>query len=220
MSPSKKAIVHAQRRRSRKRQRLLLATAASVAALLFAVGLYASTPHRGGGNASAYDVGSPGVGRQAPPISLRSTAGGTFDLAAARAKGPVLLYFQEGLGCQPCWDQIKAIQKDAAKFRKLGITQIVSITNDPLDQITQKSTDEGLTIPTLSDPGLAVSKSYSADLYGMMGGSRNGHTFVLVNRDGSIRWRADYGGPPNFTMFVDDAKILAEIAKTKATQST
>jgi hypothetical protein len=36
---------------------------------------------------------------------------------------------------------------------------------------------------------------------------------VLVAPDGSIRWRADYGGPPNYTMFVDDTKLLAQIAK-------
>ena len=107
----------------------------------------------------------------------------------------MLLYFQEGLTCQPCWDRIKAIEQDAATFKQLGITQIVSITSDPLDEISQKAKDDGLTIPILSDPGLIVSKTDNAEAYGMMNRSRDGHTFVLVNPDGTIRWRADYGGP-------------------------
>jgi peroxiredoxin len=220
MSPSKRATAQAQRRRSRQRRRLSLAATAIVVALLFAVGLYALTPHGGGGSATVYAVGSPGIGEQAPPMSLRSTAGGTFDLTKARTNGPVLLYFQEGLTCQPCWDQIKAIQNDAAKYRNLGIKQIVSITSDPLDQIAQKAKDDGLRIPILSDPGLAVSKTYNANAYGMMGTSRDGHTFVLVDKNGSIRWRADYGGPPHYTMFVDDTKLLAQIAKATGGSAT
>lgn len=51
----------------------------------------------------AFQVGQPGPGTAAPTFSLPSTAGGTFNLAAYRGK-TVLLYFQEGLTCQPCWD--------------------------------------------------------------------------------------------------------------------
>ena len=214
MSPSKKALAEKEREQAKTRTRI--AGTALLLVTLFGAGLYLLT--RGGASAgkagaTSYDIGSPGVGEQAPPISLRSSKGGSFDLAKARSNGPVLLYFQEGLTCQPCWDQIKAIEDDAAKYHTLKITQIVSITSDPLDQITQKASDDGLTIPILSDPGLKVSKTYNAQEFGMMNGSRDGHTFVLVNPDGSIRWRADYGGPPRFTMFVDDATLLAEIRK-------
>ena len=91
-----------------------------------------------------------------------------------------------------------------------------SITSDPLAEITQKAADDRLTTPILSDPGLTVSKTYNAQSYGMMNGSRDGHTFILINRDGTIRWRADYGGPPNFTMFVNATELLAEIAKASS----
>jgi len=139
-----------------------------------------------------------------------------FDLAGALAKGPVLLYFQEGLTCQPCWDQLKVIQKDMTKYRAAGVSEIVSITSDPLNLITQKAHDEGLTMPVLSDPNLAVSTTYNANRYGMMDGSRDGHTFVLVASNGQILWRADYGGPPNYTMFVPDAQLLAHVTKALA----
>ncbi|NDY74906.1 redoxin domain-containing protein, partial [Desulfobacter hydrogenophilus] len=54
----------------------------------------------------SFQVGDPGPGQPAPPIQLTSTAGRAFDLASLRGK-TVLLYFQEGVTCQPCWDQAK-----------------------------------------------------------------------------------------------------------------
>ena len=158
----------------------------------------------------AFQVGRPGPGGQAPTIALPSTAGGTFDLASMRGK-TVLLYFQEGLTCQPCWDQLKDIQSNIGQFQALGINQIVSITTDPLDALQQKVADEGLSIPVLSDPSLAVSQAYTANSYGMMGSSRDGHTFIVVGPDGSIRWRADYGGAPKYTMYVPVPNLIADM---------
>lgn len=158
----------------------------------------------------AFQVGSPGPGEQAPAIQLPSTAGGTFDLASQRGK-TVLLYFQEGLTCQPCWDQLKDIQSNIGQFQALGIDTIVSITTDPLDALQQKVADEGLTLPVLSDPGLVASRAYTANGYGMMGSSRDGHTFIVVGPDGRIRWRADYGGAPKYTMYVPVSNLIADI---------
>lgn len=163
-----------------------------------------------GGGDYAFAVGSPGPGMEAPAIRLPSTDGGTFDLASFQGK-TVLLYFQEGLMCQPCFDQITAIEADLGPFEALGIDQIVSITTDPLDALQQKVADEGISTPVLSDPDLAVSRAYEANLYGMMGDSRDGHTFILVGPDGLIQWRADYGGPPDFTMFLPVSSLIADI---------
>ncbi|MGH2683406.1 MAG: peroxiredoxin family protein [Actinomycetota bacterium] len=158
----------------------------------------------------AFQVGSPGPGQQAPPISLPSTGGGTFDLASMQGK-TVLLYFQEGLMCQPCWDQLVDIERNPDDIKALGIDEIVSITTDPLDALSQKVADEGIASPVLSDPDLSVSRAYSANLYGMMGTSRDGHSFIVVGPDGVIRWRADYGGAPNFTMYVPVSHLLTDI---------
>jgi peroxiredoxin Q/BCP len=211
---ARKAALQAEQARRRRRELILRVGLVLVVA---AAALY-GVPRLTGGSSSAggqitYTTGAPGPGQAAPPVSLPSTTGGTFDLATAGRKGSVLLYFQEGLTCQPCWDQLKVIQQDIAKYRALGVSQIVSITSDPLDQITQKAKDEGLTMPVLSDPNLAVSKTYNANHYGMMDGSRDGHTFVLVGANGQILWRADYGGPPHYTMFVPDKQLLAHITK-------
>lgn len=159
---------------------------------------------------SAFAVGDPGPGQQAPPITLASTQGDTFDLSSMKGQ-TVLLYFQEGLTCQPCWDQLKDIESQISQFRALGIDQVVSITTDPIDQIQLKASDMGLTSPVLSDPNLAVSQQYSANQYGMMGDSRDGHTFIVVGPDGNIEWRADYGGSPDYTMYVPIQSLIADI---------
>jgi peroxiredoxin Q/BCP len=164
---------------------------------------------RGTGGGYAYQVGDPGPGATAPPIKLPTTSG-TFDLDAPVGQ-TTLLYFQEGLGCQPCWDQLTDIQANIDKYKALGITRVLSITTDPLDAIHQKVTDQRITIPVASDPDLAVSRAYHANQYGMMGQSRDGHSFILVGPNRQIRWRADYGGAPNYTMYVPSDSLLADL---------
>lgn len=214
-----KAPVQAPQRRSAEPSRLpRLALTTVVIAAAAIVGLYFLSSFRSGGKGGAadagsypYAVGSPGVGATAPAVKLPSTTGGVFNLASYRGKKPVLLYFQEGLTCQPCWDQISAIEKAMPKFRALGVGTIASITTDPIGDITQKARDAGFSIPVLSDQGGRVSDTYSARNYGMMGHDRDGHSFVLVGANGKILWRADYGGAPKYTMFVPVDVLLAQL---------
>lgn len=79
--------------------------------------------------------------------------------------------------------------------------------------IAQKVKDDHLSTPVASDLDLAVSRAYRANSFGMMGDSRDGHTFILVDSAGKIVWRADYGGAPNYTMYVPVSKLLADLAK-------
>ncbi len=83
-----------------------------------------------------------------------------------------------------------------------------------MNLIRQKASDEGLNIPVLADEGGTVSDTYSARNYGMMGHDRDGHSFVLVGKDGRVRWRADYGGAPKYTMFVPDDVLLGQLKKS------
>lgn len=172
----------------------------------------ASAPSTSAGQTGAYPfvVGDPGPGAQAPAIRLQGTDGRLFDLAALRRK-TVLLFFQEGLSCEPCWSQIKDLEAHRAEFGALGIGAIVSITTDPLDALIQKVADEGITTTILSDPIMTVSQEYHANQYGMMNGSSDGHSFVVVGPDGRITWRADYGGEPNYTMYVPIPTLLADL---------
>jgi peroxiredoxin Q/BCP len=178
-------------------------------------GLYAVTLVGGGGQQGSgdyvYAVGAPGPGEIAPSFALASTKGGTLDIGSYRGKEQLLLYFQEGLMCPPCWDQIVAIEQEMGKFRALGVDLLVSITGDPLHLLEQKVADEAIASPVLSDPTYAASDLYDARDYGMMYGQTAGHTFILVGKDGTVRWRADYGGEPNYTMFVPTDVLLQHL---------
>lgn len=188
-----------------------------VVAVLAIGGLYAIYRNATGGSSGgasssglAFQAGRPGPGATAPAFTLASSTGGQLDLASLRGKS-VLLYFQEGLSCQPCWDQIADLEKQSADVKAAGVDQVVSVTTDPVDLITRKTSDMKLSTPVLSDPDLAVSKQYDANSYGMMGTSRDGHTFILVDKEGVIRWRADYGGAPKYTMFVPVDGLLKDL---------
>ena len=166
----------------------------------------------GSGSGPRYDVGKPGVGEVAPDFELASATGAPFKLSGQGGK-QVLLYFHEGLGCAPCWKQIEDIQADLPQFKALGIDDVVSISIDPLAAQEQRAATRGISIPVLADQDRAVSAGYDALSYGMMQGATPGHTFVLVGADGRIRWRADYGGPPDFTMYVPNPTLLAELRR-------
>ena len=158
----------------------------------------------------SYQVGTPGPGADAPPIRLTATDGSVFDLSTYRGK-TVLLFFQEGISCEPCWTQLRDIEAGWPQFQAAGIDAVVSITGDPLAASQQKVAVEGLKTAVLADPGLRVSQTYNANQYGMMGTSADGHTFIVVGPGGKIRWRADYGGAPNYTMYVRIPTLLADM---------
>lgn len=157
----------------------------------------------------AHQVGDPGVGEPAPPIAAPATTG-DVELTAMQGQR-VLLYFQEGLMCQPCWDQLTEIEARWDEFGELGIDAIVSVTTDELDSLEQKVQIEDISSPVVADPDRNISERYSTLDYGMMGGSHNGHTFVVVGPDGTIEWRADYGGAPDYTMYLPVDALLRDL---------
>jgi len=203
----KARLAAARRSKIGLRAAIAAGIAAAVAGLFV---LYSNSASHQGNSAYPYQVGSPGPGQAAPAFTLAASTGGKISLSAYRGK-IVLLFFQEGLTCQPCWNQITDLEKHAAQLKAAGIGQVVSITGDPIEPITQKARDMGLATPVLSDPSLTVSRAYSANKYGMMGAGRDGHTFILVGPDGKIRWRADYGGAPKYIMFLPTSALLGDI---------
>lgn len=186
---------------------VLVVVAVGVLYLVFRAGNSANTAN---GGTARFQVGSPGIGQTAPAFTLASASGGTVSLSAYRGK-TVLLYFHEGLGCQPCWDQIRGLEQDWPRFTAAGVDDLVTITTGAANLIAQKMHDDGLSATALSDPDLSVSQAYHANQYGMMGTGADGHTFILVGPNGVIQWRADYGGAPNYTMYVKPAQLLDDL---------
>lgn len=210
---AEKAPAPRRRRKSTHRRLGTVTMVMGVATIALGVIFFAGNkPGDKGPAKSAFVVGDPGPGKPAPAVVLPSTAGGTFDLAGLKGQ-KVLLYFQEGLMCQPCWTQLKDIEANFAKFQALGIDKIVTITVDPLDALKEKVALEKLTTPVLSDRNLEVSKTYTTNEYGMMGKTFNGHSFIVVNEQGVIDWRADYGGPPEFYMYISIPNLLKDMGE-------
>jgi peroxiredoxin len=213
-----------QRMERQRRRGLLLKIGGTVFAgiALLAIVFWANNGGSSGAKAGLagqyrFDIADPATGALAPDFALPSTTGGSVRLSDFRGK-TVLLYFHEGIGCEACWTQMKDIQTDLKDVQALGIDTMLTVTTNPLGALKQKVADERLTLPVLADESFTASRAYNATAYGMMAGSADGHTFILIGPDGRIRWRADYGGPPNYTMYVPVSNLIADIkAGTQAT---
>lgn len=123
-------------RRSKSRRPLFITVGVIALAVVALFAVYSASNGSNKTNLAGgqyrFAVGDPGPGQPAPPIVLPSTAGGNFDLASLKGK-TVLLYFQEGIGCQPCWDQMRDIEARRIEFAAVGIDVFVTITSDSLD---------------------------------------------------------------------------------------
>lgn len=194
--------------------------AGMIAAVLVVTGAlyvtFAGSAGTGTSKAGDYQVGTPGVGATAPTFTLPSTTGARVSLRSFRGKS-VLLYFHEGLGCQPCWDQIRDLDGAASQLKGASVDTVLTITSGPAELIAQKMADDKLRAVALADSDLSVSRTYNATQYGMMGTDRDGHSFILVGPDGRIQWRADYGGSPKYTMFVPVERLLADLKAGRRT---
>ena len=177
--------------------------------LIVAAGVIGYVALKPGDQASGSTLGA---GAVAPDFKLPDANGGTFTLSSYRGKANVLLFFNEGLSCAPCLSQMTDLDRLNQQFTKLDIV-MVSITGDPVNLLSSWAYSSGPQDgKVLSDQNLAVSRAY--DMLGpdksMMPGSAPGHTFVLVDKAGVIKWRQDYG--PS-VMYVPNDQIMAAVRR-------
>ncbi|MGH3678259.1 MAG: peroxiredoxin family protein, partial [Mycobacterium sp.] len=78
----------------------------------------------GPGSGYRHVAGAPGAGAAAPPFTLAASTGKPVALSDFRGRS-VLLYFQEGLSCQPCWDQIGDLEQNQAALKAAGVDAVV-----------------------------------------------------------------------------------------------
>lgn len=150
------------------------------------------------------------LGMDAPDFTLPSSNGNTVSLSDYRGKKNVLLYFQEGVMCDPCWKQTLDIEKKYDKFQALD-TELITITVDPLNAVTKNAKRFGITLPVLADENLKVSSNYDVLEDSMHPGERPGHTFVLVDKNGKVVWRKAYflaSGSTLMTMRMSDGSTM------------
>lgn len=146
----------------------------------------------------------------APPFSLPTISGEQFVSRDHIGQHALLLFFNEGIGCGACWDQIVDLEADWERFDVLGI-QMVSVMVDPLDQLQLEAEDRGIRGVVASDVDKSVSNTYGAMDASMHPGVKPGHTFVLVNKSGKIVWRWDWPGHGK-PMYLEVDKLYKEVS--------
>ena len=142
----------------------------------------------------------------APTFSERdAVSGAEVSTPSLRGKN-VLLFFSEGVMCQACFQQIQALQQNTAELQARGLT-LVSITADSPSTLREAAQAYGVVTPLVSDEDRDMSNAYGVvGAPGAMHSDNLGHTFVLVDKSGRIRWRQDYS-----EMYVPPEELFDDI---------
>lgn len=148
------------------------------------------------------------AGDKAPEFTLASVNGSSFTLSNHLNKSAVLLFFNEGLTCSPCLQQMVDIDRNYSTFSEMGLT-VVSITTNSMSDMKTWAQNAGITrMMVLPDPTQQVDREYGTLYAGSMhAGSAPGHTFILVGRNGTVLWREDYGP----SMYVPMNELIASV---------
>ena len=140
--------------------------------------------------------------RTAPEFTLTDTNGVEHTLADHRGEN-VILYFNEGAGCQSCIVQMGEIEKQTEAFAAEDVT-VLPIVMNTREQILADMKLNGVKTPFLLDDG-TVSEAYGTLGKGMHAGLP-GHSFVLIDKDGRQRWYGEYP-----SMWLEPTKLLDEV---------
>lgn len=133
------------------------------------------------------------VGKPAPDFTLKDQKGQQFKLSSMRGK-KVVLFFNEGIMCYPaCWNQIAALGSDE-KLNTPSVIEASIVTDSPgtWDSAFKK-------MPELNKGTILFDTDTSvSNTYGMMSlpssmhkGSKPGHTYVIIDSSGVIRYVKD-----------------------------
>lgn len=141
--------------------------------------------------------------RQAPSFTLASTAGGNVSLSDYRGQN-VLLYFNEGVGCDACFYQTVELENNADELRADGITLLPIVVN-PADQVRSELKRFGISTPYLIDATGQVSTEYDVMGKGMHA-NLPGHGFVFIDSSGNIRWQKEYP-----SMYASTSELMSAI---------
>lgn len=146
------------------------------------------TSHHGGGN----KVFNPlPAGTKAPSFSLSSTEGKVISLSDYQGKN-VFIFFNEGVMCDICWQEISKMEKSKVDFDKLNAV-ILPISVD--DAATWKPVIEMQKIitPILIDSDRKVSAAYHVlGTPSSMHSDRPGHTYIHIDPQGNVHSSADF----------------------------
>lgn len=129
-------------------------------------------------------------GDAAPPFVTQASLAGksfSFDLKAALAKGPVVLYFYPAAFTPGCTLEAHDFAEHIGYYKKLGAT-VIGVSGDDIDKLTKFGVSECRSkFAVASDGDHAISRSYDAML-GAGPVAYSDRTSYVVARDGTIAY--------------------------------
>ncbi|MEX2645898.1 MAG: redoxin domain-containing protein [Gaiellaceae bacterium] len=147
-------------------------------------------------------------GSPVPAFAERDVETGRAITSKSLAGKRTLLFFSEGVMCQACFEQIKGLEQMSGELDKRGI-ELVSITPDSPADLKQAIGQYGITTPMIADDDRDMSAAF--DTLGLgMHADTPGHAFALID-EGEVLWYRDYWLPPERTMYVEPAQVLADL---------
>jgi peroxiredoxin Q/BCP len=201
-----------ERLRHRRRRLRSYATGGVIAAIAVALIVVAIT--LGGSNAQGSGTSGGGgsastaglkLGAAAPSFKLTDAVSGKPMTLASLRGHETLLFFSEGVSCQPCLIQAADLQKSGLLARA-GI-KLVSVTTDTSSELATAAKEYGITAPLLADPTTTMSRAYGMLAQGGMHmAGEDGHAFMLLSASGKVLWRRAYG-----TMYVAPKQLMANM---------
>ena len=125
------------------------------------------------------------VGAKAPPFATEASLAGKpfhFDLAAALAKGPVVLYFYPAAFTSGCTVEAHDFAAAMPQYQALGAS-VIGVSHDSIATLNKFSVSECQSkFPVAADSG-KIMKNYDTS---MMMGMMSDRTSYVVSQDGKI----------------------------------
>jgi peroxiredoxin Q/BCP len=123
------------------------------------------------------------IGDSAPEFELEGTGSRRYRLSDYRGEG-VILAFYPGDFTPVCTRQFCSYRDDGDRIEALGVSML-GISPQSVESHERFASENGLTVPLLSDPGKRVARAY-----GVVGpGGFIRRAIFLVDGKGSVRYR-------------------------------
>ena len=126
------------------------------------------------------------VGAHAPEFATQASLAGKpfhFDLAAALAKGPVVLYFYPAAFTKGCTIEAHDFAEATAEFNRLGAT-VIGVSKDPIDKLNLFSVSECRNKFAVASADEKLIDAYDVKLMPLM--SMSNRTSFVIAPDGKI----------------------------------
>ena len=127
------------------------------------------------------------VGTKAPDFTAQASLGGkqfTFSLAAALARGPVVLYFYPAAFTPGCTVEAHDFAAAIDRYQALGAT-VIGVSHDDIKTLDRFSVSECRSkFPVAADAGQRIEKAYDAVLPGHS--KYANRTSYVISSDGRI----------------------------------